>query len=190
MTAPSTQRACKAKRTDSSGSEDSQRPRKQPCGDQPSRLGTGLPVVPGKSEAIVLALVRAGKCANCEEKGHHANVCPRQVPAFVAAAVGLPSPLPAQAAALPAEALSLHGPAPVDALPKAGKQFALLQKRTKNFDMLVDCIVHASKLTSQSVRDFLDTSSHKDHALIDASTCTAHEARSLILHVVRWSGAA
>ena len=37
--APSTQRARKAKRTDSSGSEDSQRPRKQPRGDQPSRLG-------------------------------------------------------------------------------------------------------------------------------------------------------
>ena len=99
------------------------RARKQPRGDQPSRLGTGLLVVPGKSEATVLALVRAGKCANCEEKGHHANVCPRQVPAFVAAAVGLPSPLPVPAAALPAKARSLHEPAQAEALPKVGKQF-------------------------------------------------------------------
>ena len=142
-------------------------------------------MIPGKSEGNVLALVWAGKCANCKEKGHHANVCPRQVPAFVAAA----ALLPAQAAALPAEALSLHEPAQADALPKAGKQFALtasafalLQQRTKNFDMLVDCIVHAGKLTSQSVTAFLDTSSHTGHALVNASTCTAHEARSLILH--------
>ena len=106
VSAPSTQQARKAKRTDSSGSKDSQRLCKQPRGDQPSRLGTGLPVVPGKSEATVLALVRAGKCANCEEKGHHTNVCLWQVPAFVAAAVGLPSPSPAQAAALPSAAHS------------------------------------------------------------------------------------
>ena len=66
--------------------------------------------------------------------------------------------MPAQAAALPVEALSLHEPAQAEALPKAGKQFALtafafalLQKHTKSFDMLVDCIVHASKLPSQSV---------------------------------------
>ena len=105
------------------------------------------------------------------------------MPACVAAAVGLPSPLPA-------EALSLHEPAQAEDLPKAGKQFALtasalalLQKRTKSFDMLVDCIVHASKLPSQSVTEFLGTSSHKGHALINASTCTAHEARSLILQV-------
>ena len=112
------------------------------------------------------------------------------MPAYVAAAAGLPSPLPVQAAALPAEALSLHESAQAEVLPKVGKQFALtasafalLQKPTKSFDMLVDCIVHASKLPSQSVTEFLGTSSHKGHALINASTCTAHEARSLILHV-------
>ena len=75
LTAPTTQQARKAKRTDSSGSEDSHYPRKQHRSDQPSRLGAGLPIIPGKSEGTVLALVWAGKCANCEEKGHHANGC-------------------------------------------------------------------------------------------------------------------
>ena len=67
---------------DSSGSEDSQRGRKQQRTDRSSRLGTGLPVVPGKTTEQVLALVRAGKCAKCEAHGHRADACPGQVSAF------------------------------------------------------------------------------------------------------------
>ena len=161
-------------------------------GPQPSRFGKpGLPEVPGKTPAEVKAQADAhpSDCIGCGSSTHRWAHCPKNtkrgqvldaLPMTYACLSRTAAPVHdfalQQAAALPdAESDTLQS----SVLP--GHIWRRCAKLTKPFDMLIGCHAIDSDIACLTPDEFL-SSLHEGHAFINASRCTALEAKQLIVH--------
>ena len=157
----------------------------------------GLPIVPGSTPEEVLARVRAGQCAGCGKKGHRWPTCNQnkakgQVPKLCSVAEVLPTAeLPSSDSAgllLEEPELPSSGSPDSSALPRVeGRVLSMaavrrLQKQTKPFESFVGCTPKGVNVPCISIDAFLQ-SQPEGHILVNASCCSAEEARQLILHV-------